>query len=262
MKFILAITAVAILAAFTSSAASAASYTNNPRVVAHRTGGAPENTVAGARIGMKHSSFLETDVQFSSDNVPVLHHDSTLDRMTNGTGPISSKTWAQITTYRMANGQRPNSLGDILRHVVAPNPGLTLMIEVKDTTPSAAQVARLWRDINVFGAGKRIVIASFSLDAIKRMKASNPPAGIRWALNDSGALVAPATVDAVCGFYVAKFTDITAAQVAAYRNAGLYVIVYTANAETAMQRAIDLRANAVLTDHPGQLATTISSRSL
>ena len=43
---------------------------------------------------------IEMDVQITRDNVPVLFHDSTLNGVTNGSGKIQDKTWAEVSQIR------------------------------------------------------------------------------------------------------------------------------------------------------------------
>ena len=58
---------------------------------------APENTTeAYKEAGKKGFWGIESDVQQTSDGYYVMMHDSTVDRMTNGTGSISSMTLAEI----------------------------------------------------------------------------------------------------------------------------------------------------------------------
>ena len=58
---------------------------------------APENTMPAFKLSVNAGfKYIETDVQFTSDNVPVLIHDTTVDRTTNGTGNVSGFTFAQI----------------------------------------------------------------------------------------------------------------------------------------------------------------------
>ena len=61
---------------------------------------APENTIP-AYILSKEMGFdyVETDVSFTSDGVPVLLHDSTIDRTSNGTGNINNLTFNQVRQY-------------------------------------------------------------------------------------------------------------------------------------------------------------------
>ncbi|MCY7412826.1 MAG: hypothetical protein LH471_07300, partial [Salinibacterium sp.] len=64
-------------------------------VAAHRGGqeSAPENTIEALRAALAEGvDVVETDVHLSADGVPVLIHDFSLDRTTNGSGPIWNRT--------------------------------------------------------------------------------------------------------------------------------------------------------------------------
>ena len=66
---------------------------------AHRGGGAlaPENTFAAFDNGLaKGAQGLELDVRLSADGVVVVHHDRTLERTTNLTGPIANRTAGEL----------------------------------------------------------------------------------------------------------------------------------------------------------------------
>jgi len=70
-----------------------------PRVLAHRGGGrlAPENTLAAIRVGQRHGyRAIEFDVMLSAEGEPVLMHDATLERTTDGTGAVAAHTLAQL----------------------------------------------------------------------------------------------------------------------------------------------------------------------
>lgn len=61
---------------------------------------APENTIPAFKLSkQKGFNFVETDVNFTSDNVPVLLHDDTIDRTSNGTGNINDMTYEQVLQY-------------------------------------------------------------------------------------------------------------------------------------------------------------------
>ena len=91
---------------------------------------------------------------------------------------------------------------------------------------TSAEKRKLWAAIRKYDVADRVIIASFRPMQIKSLKASRPPAGVRYALNDSGSLVSPSKVKSVAGFYVVKWDLVTRSQVAAYRDAGLYVCLY------------------------------------
>ncbi len=70
-----------------------------PQIIAHRCGGAlaPENTLVGmaiaARLGIRA---IEFDVMLSADGLPLLIHDETLERTTDGHGEVAAHTAAQL----------------------------------------------------------------------------------------------------------------------------------------------------------------------
>jgi glycerophosphoryl diester phosphodiesterase len=75
--------------------------TFTPPVIAHRGASAyaPENTMAAfhkaAQLNIK---WVEFDVMLSRDEVPVIIHDETLERTTNGKGRVSDHTYAYLRT--------------------------------------------------------------------------------------------------------------------------------------------------------------------
>ncbi len=80
-----------------------------PRWIAHRGGGrlAPENTLAGirmaARLGFKA---VEFDVMLSGDGTPVLIHDETLERTTNGAGRVCDTPDSVLFSLDAGHGER------------------------------------------------------------------------------------------------------------------------------------------------------------
>lgn len=80
----------------------ARNYDINVRSVNHRgyCTVAPENTLAAYRLSAENGyTYVETDISFTSDNVPVLLHDDTIDRTSNGTGNVAEMTLEELKTY-------------------------------------------------------------------------------------------------------------------------------------------------------------------
>lgn len=70
-----------------------------PRIVAHRGGGAlaPENTLGAIRLGAALGyRGVEFDVMLAGCGTPVLMHDETLKRTTNGRGEVARTPYAQL----------------------------------------------------------------------------------------------------------------------------------------------------------------------
>ena len=80
-----------------------------PLVSAHRGGagaGLPENCLATFEATIRAGwSMLEIDLRPTKDGVIVLMHDATLDRTSNGSGPVQDRTLAEIRELRLKDRQ-------------------------------------------------------------------------------------------------------------------------------------------------------------
>jgi glycerophosphoryl diester phosphodiesterase len=108
-------------------------------VIAHRgfAHDAPENTLAAVRAALELPvDGIEIDVYLSADGVPVVMHDPTVDRTTDGHGPVCSLTLAQLNELRASIGWQERSLPPepvpTLRQVLEATRGRRLLcVEVK-----------------------------------------------------------------------------------------------------------------------------------
>ena len=74
-------------------------------IIAHRGGAhdAPENTLGAFRKAKENGADgVEFDLEFSSDGVPILLHDDTVDRTTDGVGRVRSLTMQELLTLNPA----------------------------------------------------------------------------------------------------------------------------------------------------------------
>lgn len=88
-----------------------------PRLIAHRGGGscAPENTLAAIRAG--HTAGfrgVEFDAMLSRDGVPFLIHDDTLERTSNGHGPVAQANAAALARLDAGSWHSPAFRGEPL----------------------------------------------------------------------------------------------------------------------------------------------------
>lgn len=84
---------------------------NSPIIIAHRGGGleAPENTLAAFKLAKENGALgVEFDLDFTKDGVPVIIHDSTVDRTTDGHGQVYDFTYEEI---RRLNASAKHPLG-------------------------------------------------------------------------------------------------------------------------------------------------------
>ena len=80
---------------------------NRPLVVSHianidaQGSTRAQNNLMNIELNIQNDiDVIEMDVQITRDGVPVLFHDSTLDKVTNGSGKIQDKTWSEVSQIR------------------------------------------------------------------------------------------------------------------------------------------------------------------
>lgn len=113
---------------------------------------APENTVAAARDAVRiGADLIECDVRTTADGHLVIMHDSTVDRTTDGFGPISGMTLAQVrrllirdTRFASLGTHRVPTLAELV-NAVGRRAGF--YIDTKDVHPAALK--RVLRDPQV-----------------------------------------------------------------------------------------------------------------
>lgn len=120
--------------------------------IAHRGGGLlyPENTMLAfnAAVTVHRTDMIETDVHLTADGEVVIFHDATVDRCTDGSGPIAEWDWKTLSEmnagYRFTtdegkthpfrdSGCRIPRLVELLRAY----PELPLNIDIKQIDPEA-----------------------------------------------------------------------------------------------------------------------------
>jgi glycerophosphoryl diester phosphodiesterase len=117
------------------------------RIYGHRgaQGEAPESTLPGFRHAINLGlDAVEFDVQLTADNQLVVFHDATLDRTTNGTGPVANLTLAELQALD-ARAQFPDwpepctvpTLAEVF-DVVGQLPAL--LVEIKRDAPERLEI--------------------------------------------------------------------------------------------------------------------------
>ena len=230
-----------------------------PRWVAHRGAGklAPENTLAAFKRGASHGyRMFECDVKLSSDGVPFLLHDDTLERTTDGQGIAGQQTWQALqkldagrwhsATYA---GEPIPSLDTIADYCIENN--FDLNIEIKPTTGAdqltgevvARHAARLWQN-----AARKPLLTSFKPDALQAALDAAPelPRGLLLHELWTGWLETALMLDCqaiICNHKLWDTSSVTQA-----KSAGFKTLSYTVNDKAEVDRLLALGTDVVITD--------------
>lgn len=142
-----------------------------PKIIGHRgaCGYAPENTIESIRTAADMDvSWVELDVKLTRDGVPIIFHDDTLDRTTNGHGLVSETDWEDIKQLEAGSwfadsftGIKIPSFEEAIEVLIDLDMGFNLEIKPcpgreKETAEVALDmISRIWDDHD------RLLISSF-----------------------------------------------------------------------------------------------------
>jgi len=242
-----------------------------PLVIAHRGGMdlAPEGTVLAFNAAWEAGSdVLEVDIQRSTDGVLYIFHDATLDRTTNGTGPIEDLSWDELKdldagywwdpngdeTYPLrGTGVRIPTLAEIFEAV----PGAVWNLDIKSRAPEAPE--EVVAEITRFGLEEAVCVGSFDDGVGKAFRDGLPDActyyseGLaRWSL--LGDILptdtAPGPRFEILSVPVSSsgITVVTPGFLKRTHRRGQSAWIWTVNEESEMRRLLDMGVDGLITD--------------
>ena len=238
-----------------------------PAAIAHRGYSArhPENTMAAFAAAVELGyRIVETDVHATADNVPVVFHDSRLDRLTDRRGALSEMSWAELRRVRVGGRERIPRLEEVL------TTWTSLRVNIDPKRDSA--VGPLLNVLRLTDAWDRVCVGSSSSQRLRRIRAA---AGDRlctsmgtgevirlWLAGHSLPLgeFAADCVQVPPHRYGVPVID--RAFMAAAHSRGLPVHVWTINEEAEMHRLLDLGIDGVMTDEAELLKQVFQSRHI
>ena len=267
---------------------------HRPLIIGHRGASAlaPENTLAAFALAMDDGADgVELDVRLAQDGVPVVIHDSTLRRTGRCKGIVADLTskelgqkdvgsWFNYAHPLLARPEYTRQVVptlDQVLHLFSNHPtssaaaGAVLYVELKmdDTQDSTRDLARpVVQLVNDQGLRNRVVLVSFNLTALARIKQIDP--AIR-----TGALFAP---NSHPGRLVRKHAMVAAAlesgadelllhrmiarsgAVRAAADYSLRVVIWTVADPRWLRRAGSRGIHALITNNPALLSKRASSR--
>lgn len=179
-------------------------------IIAHRgfSAQAPENTLAAVRAALvAGADAVEWDMHVAACGTPVLFHDDTLDRTTDGSGAVADQTFKSLRERDAGSwfddafaGERIPSFVEALEET-RPS-GVTVYPEVKGLA-GPEDLDGMARTATDMGMADRTVFISLDFDAVERLSRRHPRVGyvvaraadVPEALDRASRLDPPALLD-------------------------------------------------------------------
>ena len=146
---------------------------------------APENTFSAFKTALsKGCTFVETDVRFTKDNVPVLSHNATINAASNGKGYISNMTFSQIRNYDFGSKKGSQYAGEKIpsfQEFIAfcKTNGIHPYIELKkENKMTKNNIKKLYNIVCAAGMQDNVSWVSFEISYMNCIRQIDPTADI------------------------------------------------------------------------------------
>jgi glycerophosphoryl diester phosphodiesterase len=261
---------------------------DRPRIIGHRgaAGVAPENTLPSFRRAFDdEAGIIELDVWGSKDGQVVIIHDATLQRTTNGRGPVRQLTVKEMKAFDAGYWFTPN--GGIsypfrgqkieiptLEEFFSAFPTVKAIVEIKQARPPI--VKNVIETVMRFGREDQILLATED-DQIMRViraevgKGGSPIATgfaygevaalLGWIKSGKGDAYLPPGQALQIPCEYGGMTLVSGETVEAAHAIGIEMFVWTVNDMDEMARLLALGVHGIITDYPARLRGLIKSPS-
>ena len=234
--------------------------------IAHRGASsyAPENTFAAfdlaIEMGARH---LELDVHFSSDGHLVVIHDDTVDRTTDGSGPVTSRSLAALTALDAGawfdprfKGERIPTLGAVLERYW----GAHLHVELKGHSAGLAQ--RAVDMIRSSGIATNVTITSFQKAQLEETRAYAPELPTGWLVGEVSDAVVAQTRAMGLTQLCPRAGAVTPELVSRLHAEGLVVRAWGVATEDLMRQVVTAGADGMTVNFPDKLLAYLATPGL
>ncbi len=186
---------------------------------------------------------LECDIRATADGHLVLMHDATVDRTTNGSGPVSSLSLSEIRSLDAGNGERVPLLDEMLALIAGRQ--IPALLEIKapeavDGTLAAVCAHNLLE----------LVIVTGSIITVSQAKQLEPrlSVGLPFHTPADSDLHSAARLGAQgVGIH---YTALTREHLRLCRELGLFVRAWNPITEEAIRSTMALQPDGITTDRP------------
>lgn len=231
------------------------------QIVCHRGANiaAPENTLPAIDCAfLAGFSHVEVDLQDTADGETVVLHDQTLNRTTNGDGPVMGQTLAALRRLDAGAWHDPffagspiPTLAEVLDRAKAH--GGALYLELKSADPN-----RVWAAVGAAGMAGRVFFWSFDAARMHRMRRIAPEANLMARRQDFPDLAA--TLAAYDPQIVEYSPDEDLSEFADLRARGAQpMVAYMGREASVFRRIRAARPDLVNLDHPFAFAALLKT---
>ena len=244
----------------------------SPWVVAHRGDSrfCPENTMSAFRSAMeKGAEMIECDIHLSRDRVPVVIHDSSLDRTTNGSGNIVERDFKELSQLDCGSWFSDQFSGETLpklEQLLEEASGKILLnLEIKSKAVESEErtdgvESQVCEMVHAFGLEEQVLVSSFHHPCLNRVRKHKYSLLVAPLLERPASFAELKKLNQTCDSFSIHTDEKHVDQqlLREMQESGIPLLCYTVNDPVRMKELSDWGLTGIISDDPGLLKKTIS----
>lgn len=241
--------------------------------MAHRgfSSAAPENTLSAVKkaLELPYVDSIEVDVQLSKDGIPVVIHDFTLDRTTNGVGYVKDKTFAELRELDAGGwfskefiGEKIPSLEEVLE--LTKDKNILLNIELKTAGEMYEGYERVIVDlVKRYKMEKKVYLTSYDHEAIRNIKKMKTKIRTGLIIEGNPVLLKEQLAEAGADILSIKADYLTPKLMLTMMKKNIKIIAWTVNDPIQIKHILQLSKKiSICTNYPDRLEALKSNMEL
>lgn len=241
-------------------------------IIAHRGASAshPENTMAAFEAAVQmNAEMIEIDVMMSKDSVPVVFHDGSLNKHTDGKGPLKNLTVDQLMKLDAGSwfdekftGERIPTLEEVLEFASGT---IALNIEIKteavtDELRGGVEEKSL-KLVKKYEMENHVLFSSFDYRAIRHLKELNAdiPVGLLYNKRLSGNLKPSELIKKYsANAFNCNYFQLTKKRYSNLQEHKIPALIYTVDKKKRMKKLLEKGVRGIFTNKPDVLLDVVT----
>lgn len=206
----------------------------------------PENTLssfqAAIDIGFSH---MELDVHMSKDGIPVVMHDHTIDRMTDGAGEIRDYTLEELKNFTINSNEKIPTLEEALQLA---KDRIMVSIELKKPRLYPGIEQKVYELIQKLEMEGQTYIISFNHDSLRKLRTLSDDIQIGPLVNKVRRAHYRLIQKLNANYFAVNYNAIKEKHIRKCENMGVQLVVWTVNSKEEMKKMKQYPSILITTD--------------
>lgn len=229
---------------------------HRPWVIGHRGSGYQvENTLEAIEdANASHADYAEIDIQLSSDNVPIVYHDTSLSRLSDKSGKIGDYTAQELEQIELSqNGKNSKiiTLDRLIKVMKEKKMTIDLLVELKPSHGNGKKMAsQVIEVIEKHSFSKQSIFMSLDYESSRAIKEARPSWWVGYCIYGSVGDIDEEILEMDIDFLAMEENRASNAFIQKAAKQMIPIYIWTVDDAKKMKQYLDMGVCGLITNYP------------